>query len=216
MVLCFDDKMHNLLLGLQLDSLKLNETVESPKIFVRTNNNEIFATFSKNIKPYGLPSKVCSREAIIEGDLDKKARAIHAHYLEKRKSHPGFGTQETDVIWEDLSQEYKDSNRKAADHIGVKIRGIGCEIVTSKDTREETVFTSEELEQLSELEHRRWNAERSLAGWTYGKIKNEKIRQTPYLVPWSKLPENIKDYDREALQNIPDVLRMVGLKVVRR
>jgi hypothetical protein len=203
MVICFDDKTHNLLLGLQLENIKLNE-------------NETFATFSKTIKPYGLPSKVCSREAIFEGDLDKKARAIHAHYLTKRKSEPDFGAIATDVIWEDLSQEFKDSNRKAADHIGVKIRGIGCEIVVLDDRREETDFSDDELEKLSELEHRRWNAERSLAGWKYGKVKNEKIRQTPYLVLWNELPESIKDYDREAVKNIPAVLEMVGLKMVKR
>jgi hypothetical protein len=216
MVICFDDKTHNLLLGLQLDSLKLNEHTEPPQIFVRTNDNETFATFSTTIKPYGVPSKVCSREVILEGDLDKKARAIHACYLEKRKSEPDFGTIATDVIWEDLSQEFKDSNRKVADHIGIKIRGIGCEIVALDDPREETGFSDDELEQLSELEHKRWNAERSLAGWVYGKMKNEKIRQTPYLVPWNKLPESIKAYDREAVKNIPAVLAMVGLKMVRK
>ena len=158
---------------------------------------------------------MCSREVIFEGDLDKKARAIHACYLEKRKSEPDFGAIATDVIWEDLSKEFKDSNRKAADHIGVKIRGIGCEIVALDDPREETGFSDDELEQLSELEHQRWNAERSLAGWIYGKVKNEKIRQTPYLVPWNKLAEYIKAYDREAVKNIPNVLRMVGLKIVR-
>ena len=216
MVLCFDNKTHNILLGLQLESIKPDETDEPLQVFVRTNDNASFATFSQNIKPYGLPSKVCSQEVIIGGDLDIKARATHDNYLEKRKKEPDFGKREADVIWEKLSQEYRNSNRKAADHMGVKMRGIACEIVSTDDPRPAATFSEEEIEKLSELEHHRWNAERSLAGWTFGKPKNNKTRKTPYLTDWNKLSEDIKDYDRDAVRNIPDVLGLVGLKVVRR
>lgn len=218
MVLCFDNKTHNLLLGLQLENIKLNEKDELLQVFVRTDDNESFSTFSHSIKPYGLPSKVCSQEVIIGGDLDIKAKAIHADYLKKRRMNSDFGTKVADVSWEDLSQEFKDSNRKAADHIGVKMRGIGCEIVSKDDPRPSEIFSEEEeiAEKLAELEHRRWNAERSLAGWTFAEQKNYKTRQTPYLTDWNNLPADIKDYDRDAVKNIPNVLELVGLKVVRR
>lgn len=216
MVLCFDNKTHNMLLGLQLESIKLNKINEPLQVFVRTNDNASFATFSRNIKPYGLPSKVCSQEVIIGGTLDRKARAIHDDYLKKRKKTSGFGSKEADVSWENLSQEYKDSNRKAADHMGVKMRGIGCEIVSKDDPRSSATFSEEEIEKLSELEHRRWNAERSLSGWTFGKQKNDKTRKTPYLIDWKDLSEDIKDYDRNTVKNIPNVLGLVGLKVVRK
>jgi len=167
MVLCFDNKTHNLMLGLQLESIKLDEADDPMQVFVRTNDNESFTTFSRNIKLYGLPSKVCSQDVIIEGNLDRKARGIHADYLNMRKNKSDFGAKEADVSWENLSHEYKDSNRKAADHIGVKMRGIGSEIVSKDDPRPSSVFSEEEIEKLSELEHRRWNAERSLAGWSF-------------------------------------------------
>ena len=214
-VLCFDNKTQNMLLGLQLETLDLNETGESPQVFVRTNDNVSFASFSQTIKPYGLPSKVCSQEVIAEGDLDRKSRAIHNDYLKKRKNASGFGSRAADVNWERLSQEYKDSNRKAADHIGVKMRGIGCEIVNSDDPRPSAIFSIEEIERLSELEHQRWNAERSLAGWTFDEQKNDKTRKTPYLTDWDKLNEDIKEYDRDAVRNIPSVLELIGMKAIR-
>ena len=216
LVLCFDNKTQNLLLGLQMDNMKLSKSEFPPQVLIRTNDNESLGVVSTNIKPYGLSSKVCSRKTIFEGELDTRAKAIHASFLEKRKKGIDFGTKTTDVDWEELSLEFQDSNRKAADHIGIKIRGIGCEIVALNDPREEAVFSYEELEQLSELEHRRWNAERSLAGWTYGVIKNEKIRQTPYLTDWNNLSDEIKGYDQEAVENISHVLGIVGLKFVRR
>jgi hypothetical protein len=215
MVLCFDNKTHNMLLGLQLESIKRNETDHPLQVFVRTNDNEPFADFSQNIKSYGLPSKVCSQEVIIGGDLDRKVQAIHADYLKKRKIASDFGTREADVCWENLSQEFKDSNRKVADHIGVKVRGIGCRIVALNDPQPAAIFSIKEIETLAELEHRRWNAERSLAGWTFSNKKNDKTRQTPYLTDWSNLSGDIKRYDRDSVKNIPDVLALVGLKVVR-
>ncbi len=216
MVLCFDNKTNNILLGLQLENVKLNEKDEPYQVFVRTNDNESFTTISRNLIPYLEPAKVCSQEVIIEGELDRKAKAIHAFYINKRKESSDFGTKEVDVSWENMSQEYKDSNRKAADHIGVKMRGIGCEIVGKNDPRPSATFSEEEIEKLSELEHRRWNAERSLAGWTFDKQKNSKTRKTPYLTDWNNLTEDIKDYDREAVKNIPNVLDLVGMKAVRR
>ena len=215
LVLCFDNKTHNLLLGIQLESLKFFESDKSPNIFVRTNDNETFTTFSSKLKPYGLPSKVCSYEAIMRGDMDRIAQARHSNYINRRKNNSDFGIKESDVSWENLSQDYKDSNRKAADHIGVKMRSIGCEIVSNDDPRPSAKFTKEEIELLSKLEHSRWYAERSLAGWTFDNQSNDQTRKTPYLVEWSKLPNNIQDYDKETIIDIPAVLGLIGMKVVR-
>ncbi|MCK4677384.1 MAG: hypothetical protein KAT48_04570 [Bacteroidales bacterium] len=46
--------------------------------------------------------------------------------------------------------------------------------------------------------------------------ENDKTRKTPYLTDWNKLPESIKNYDREAVKNIPNILSLVELKVVRK
>jgi len=214
-VLCFNNKTNNLLLGLQLENVKLNEFGETPQIFVRTNDNDSFFGISQNLKPYGLPSRVCSKEAILGGSLDKKAKAIHNDYITKREKASDFGTRKADTSWEILSQEYKDSNRKAADHIGVKMRGIGCEIVNDNDPRPEAILSDVEIKKLSELEHRRWNAERSLAGWVYNEQRNDRARKTPYLTDWENLPEDVKDYDRNTVKNIPNILSIVGMKAVR-
>ncbi len=38
---------------------------------------------------------------------------------------------------------------------------------------------------------------------------------SPYLVPWSELPENVKQWDRDAVTNIPDLLGRVKREVYR-
>ena len=100
--------------------------------------------------------------------------------------------------------------------MGVKMRGIGCEMVSKDDSRSLATFSEDEIEGLSRLEHKRWTAERSLAGWIFDKQKNDVTRKTPYLTDWNDLPDDIKEFDRDAVKNIPKVLELVGLKVVRK
>jgi voltage-gated potassium channel Kch len=211
-VLCYENKTQNLLLGLQLDNVNFKEHVN---IFISTSDDVAFKSISQKVKPYGLSSKVCSHEAICSEFLDKKAIAFHNNYLEKRRKEDDFGKKDADVPWEELSQEYKDSNRKAADHIGVKMRAIACKIVEADDPGPEAKLTEEELLMLAKLEHKRWNAERALAGWTYSETRNDKTRETPDLTEWENLTNEIREYDIDAVKSIPDVLAKGGLKTVR-
>ena len=215
-VLCFDNKTNNMLLGLQIDSIELTTSTLPFQVFIRTDDNESFAKFSKRIKPYGLPSNVCSQEIIMGGNLDIQAKAVNSNYLKSLNKDFDVGSEEKDDNWRSLSQEFKDSNRKAADHIGVKMRGIGLEIVPADDPREPASLYTEQIELLAKLEHRRWCAERKLAGWTDGKEKNPKTRQTPHLIDWEPLSDEMKDLDRDAVKAIPDVLNSVELKIVKR
>ena len=59
---------------------------------------------------------------------------------------------------------------------------------------------------LAQLEHRRWNGERRLAGWTRGP-KNPVTRTNPNLVEWEKLPTNMRAYDFDAVDAIPMICR---------
>lgn len=121
--------------------------------------------------------------------------------------------------WEDLvNEDYKESNRQQVDHIAIKLRAVGCEIVQASEPRPEAAFSAGEVELLAEMEHARWAAERVLAGWIYGvKPKNEAKRTSPNLRPWAELEDHIKQYDRDAVRSIPELVREVkGLKICRR
>ena len=51
-------------------------------------------------------------------------------------------------------------------------------------------------EVIAENVHDVWAAGRIRDGWTYGEVRNDAKKQTPCLVPYSKLPETEKEYDR--------------------
>ncbi len=69
---------------------------------------------------------------------------------------------------------------------------------------------------MAKMEHARWIAERLLAGWTYAPGKRDFVNRTsPYIVPWEDLPEDVRDFDRQAVRKIPQLLAELGEKVYR-
>ena len=63
------------------------------------------------------------------------------------------------VAWEGLNEFMKDANRWSADHLSVKLRSIGFD-GQNLSVFDKVANDSEFLEKLSEMEHRRWMAER--------------------------------------------------------
>ena len=43
---------------------------------------------------------------------------------------------------------------------------------------------------------------------------NPEKKTSPYLVPYKRLPESVKEYDREPVRNIPRLLQVIGLAIV--
>ncbi|MDR0302835.1 MAG: hypothetical protein LBI04_11070 [Treponema sp.] len=51
-------------------------------------------------------------------------------------------------------------------------------------------------EKLAKNIHEVWSAGRIAEGWTFGKSRDDKLKQHPCLVPYEDLSESEKDYDR--------------------
>ena len=166
---------------------------------------------------------------MVDEELDKLAMLIHNDYLKRAKDD--YQKLLADcmkegkeipvpkpimVEWEKLNEEYRDNNRSQADHIDVKLRAIECEACPVDDTRDEFDFTSDKeiMTDLAKMEHRRWNANRWLAGWRLGE-RNDELKTHPDLLPWEKLDKETQDYDIEAVANIPHLLKENNEKVCR-
>ena len=119
------------------------------------------------------------------------------------------------VSWNELPEGLKESNRHQADHIGIKLKAIGCGIISLTDWDAKLFeFTKEEVERMAEMEHERWNAERLREGWTYAPgLKDVDRKTSPHLVPWDKLSEDIKEYDRNTIRGLPSFLARAGLQI---
>jgi len=118
--------------------------------------------------------------------------------------------------WEELAENLKESNRHQAQHILSKLAATGYAVREMKNRAISPItFTSEEVEQMAEMEHARWMLERLLDGWKLGAKRDVSRKTSPYLVDWSKLPEEVKEWDRETVRKIPDFLAEAGFEIVQ-
>lgn len=155
------------------------------------------------------------QEMGVSGDeLERIARGIHERYLKHQQGRK----PETDPAmqpWEQLPESLKQSNRAQAADIEQKLRAIGCGIGPASREPAAMSFRPEELERLAVLEHERWVAERRAAGWAPGPVKDVERKLTPYLILWEELTEEIREYDREAVRAIPELLAEAGFEIRR-
>lgn len=64
-------------------------------------------------------------------------------------------------------------------------------------------------EKLAENTHDIWAKGRIAEGWTYGKTRNDELKQTPCLLPYDELPDFEKEYDRNtALETLKLIIKL--------
>jgi hypothetical protein len=119
--------------------------------------------------------------------------------------------------WEKLSPDFQNSNcQQAAFSVEILLwAGFSIEVASTDEDLTDPGFSKDEIENMAEMEHGRWNVERIRSGWRYGPEKDEAAKISPYLVPWKYLSDEIKEYDREAVCNFPRLLWQAKLRVVR-
>lgn len=68
-------------------------------------------------------------------------------------------------------------------------------------------------EKLAENAHDIWAAERMSKGWTWGEERNDGNKWHPCLVPYSRLPEHEKDYDRQMVLGTLKAILALGYTI---
>ena len=71
-------------------------------------------------------------------------------------------------------------------------------------------------EAIAENAHEVWAENRIAEGWSYGPQRNDQLKQTPDMVPYSQLPESEKDYDREMAMKTIKLLKKLGYDLIKR
>ncbi len=167
---------------------------------------------------FSLPESVAQPEVILGGAREAIAMAIHEGYV-RAQQKAGIGPETNPSVgsWGKLPEDLKESNRHNADHMLVKLAAAGCGIELLTDAGAvDFKFSPEEVERMAVLEHERWCEERRRQGWTYAPgAKDIKKKTSPYLVPWEKLAEDIKEYDRNVARGMPVFLARAGFQVYR-
>jgi len=157
-----------------------------------------------------------SIEIVVDDGLDLMARTLHNAYLKTQLTRgESAGDNASLIRWADLPAHKKKANQNAAAHIDVKLRQCRCVALGDAAASAEVSFPPDEewLERLAQLEHRRWMADKYLAGYSYGETRDEDRMLHPDLIPWEQLPESDREKDRDNIREIPRLLAQIHQKV---
>jgi RyR domain-containing protein len=69
-------------------------------------------------------------------------------------------------------------------------------------------------ETLAENAHEVWSAQRMRDGWQYGPSRNDDAKEHPCLVPYDRLPESEKIYDRSMVDQTLRCILKLGYRVL--
>lgn len=213
-IICLEEGTLSLTCALQLRQMLAADNIPI-HVYSRRPTPLTSLVEQANIHFFGWPERIT--ELIEHEMLDAFARSIHAAYIHDMAHTPAEGRGErVPADWDNLPEDVKDSNRQQADHISIKLRAVDCTTHPACGTGQASfAFSDGDIEVMARMEHNRWVAERLLSGWTAASHKNLTLRQTPYLVPWDELPDDIKALDRVPARNIPQYLALMGKEVQR-
>jgi hypothetical protein len=221
---CFDNDSLGLNVGLTL--LRLTKKQDIP-IVVRMMEEHGLASLLgeaieersafQNLHAYGLLDKTCTPELLFGGIHEMLARAVHEDYV-REQNLLGYTSEDnpTLVPWDLLSEEKKESNRRYADHMGIKLGAIEHRIEPLRDwDAVDFQFNEKNIEIMARMEHERWCRELRREGWRYGSARDDAGKRHPGLVPWSDLPDSERDKNRDFIRDLPRLLSRAGFQIQR-
>jgi voltage-gated potassium channel Kch len=172
----------------------------------------------ERLQAFPLLDRTCTPELLLDGTRELLARELHEDYVRRHRARGETSHGKPSLAdWDLLDERLKESSRRQADHIGVKLRavGYGLEPLTDWDAQL-AAFSPDEVETLAELEHERWRQERLADGWNWGPERDYGEQTHPDLVPWERLAEAEREVDRDAVRGLPSSLAKAGFRVYRR
>jgi hypothetical protein len=168
---------------------------------------------------FGLLDRVLEPELFLIGTHEILSRAIHEEYCRDQRARGAILKSNSSLVpWNELPETLKESNRRQAAYLGVKLETIGCYIVPMSDWGAETIeFSREEIEAMAKIEHDHWMEERINDGWKFDAgPKDNKKKTHPSLVLWEQLSEEEKEKDRNPVREMQAFLEKAGFQIYRR
>jgi hypothetical protein len=208
--ICLDDDSECLAAAAMLQSLLRASDVDEPPIFVRLHDDAAVASGQaarglNAIVPFGDLDDILAASEFLSRAPDSAARAYCEAYRASLppavRNDPSNGSARP---WDQLEETFRQANRDAVAHIPAKLASAGIDPTywrgvagLPRPPADQRLFTTDdECERLAELEHERWNAQRRMDGWRWAVRRLDSRRQHPSLLPFERLPEDTKEYDR--------------------
>ena len=169
----------------------------------------------------------CNASILLNDSIDMLASTIHANWYKatgKRLNEAQESNDENTIQrlhqnpyfkpWDKLKNAQKEENRAAADHMAVKLRALGLKETDPLNLElvhlERCVDAVDEaqMEVLSGMEHRRWSAVKWMTGWELG-ARDDTAKKHPDLICYDDLSDATKQYDRDQVRGITDLVKKI-------
>lgn len=166
---------------------------------------------SQVIQPFAEIRDLCSEQGL-QSWHEALAQRLHDSYLTAPNLRAEPGTTAA-CSWHELREEYRESNRRAVDHLHVTLDSLGY-----VNRGEEPLlarppsFAPSEQEVVERLEHASWSASMKLAGWRPGPRRDEGRKLHEELVPFDELPRRAREVLHAQLGRLDLLLRPVSAR----
>src|SRR4051812_15859051 len=151
--------------------------------------------------------RACTPDVVEGGVREQLAHAMHDDYL-LRGADGDYAKP-----WEQLTDDQRESSRRAADDTIAAFDSIGCEIIPMRHWGAPTLTLSEaKIEILAAREHNRWLDERRRDGWTHGATRDDIAKTNPLLAEWPQLDPVAQERQRDTTPDMPVMLARSGFE----
>ncbi|AKB43424.1 RyR domain-containing protein [Methanosarcina vacuolata] len=151
--------------------------------------------------------------------VERLARFHHTKYVEYRESKGETpDTNPSLVEFDKLPPDIREANFDNIRKIPEKLSWIDYKIryFELANEQKEMTLTPEEIKKLAIREHDRWVWQKITQGWVYKEGKKDFVNKTsPFIVPWNKLPPDIRENDFNSVRLIPELLKEAGYEAYK-
>ena len=159
------------------------------------------------IEPFGDVQALCSSNGLRDWH-EQLAHDLHAGYLAARRASSAHGASSHALEWRRISEEYRDANRRAVDHLSMKLAiagfiGRGEPPIFAEGVK----FDADALPDLAWAEHNSWSAEKLMLGWQLGAVRNDRLKVHDCLVPFEQLGDARRKDDAQ-IGDLNELLRL--------
>ena len=207
--------------NIQRDSL--SEDIRTPDVLMRNIEKLAVEINEQYNQTSGADEKVTYAEK--KARFDELNSDLKMSNIRQAKSIP----KKLSLIGCEIAHKTEDEMADA-DDVDTKVQKIINEKygegLTADDIDEEIIeetskivrilkFNKKDIYDLAIYEHDEWWDEKLGKGWIYGKQKVLEEKISPCLKEWKYLCDKDRQYDIDAIKNIPRILDNLGLKIIR-
>lgn len=140
------------------------------------------------IEPFGSLADTCTDQALQDWH-ERLAMEVHASYREDRMTSASTKPLVASAAeWAALPEDLRESNRRAVDHLPVKLAALGFIVRKELPLPFGAVpLDTDAAYRIARLEHESWMAEKRLDGWTAAGVRDDRRRWHDRLVPFDAL-----------------------------